>query len=240
MSGYVRIHRSLLGHAAFRNESETMAFAWMVAKAAWKPARVRYKGHQISLKRGQLAISQRDMATAFGRDKGWIERLWRRLQSEAMIEADGKAGVAVITICKYNDYQGDLDEGKAGDEARGDAPARQRQGTEQRKEESKKEYMGRKSTLPDGWKPEAFGEGTQCRSIVDRWSEEQLALQVERFTAHHQTRGNRFTNWQAAWKTWVLNSVDFAPARSSGGGDESNLVDLVLARHAHAQKVSGK
>ena len=143
MSGYVRIHRALLGHPAFRNESETMAFAWLIARAAWKPARVRYKGHSINLKRGQVAISQRDMAAAFDRDKAWIERLWKRLKSEAMIETQVEAGVAVITICNYTQFQatGDDDEavGEAPREAGNEAAARQRRGTEQRREEVKKE-----------------------------------------------------------------------------------------------------
>lgn len=142
MSGHVLIHRSLFGHPAFRNESETMAFAWMIGKAAWRETRVRYKGHAISLKRGQLAISQRDMAGAFDRDKAWIERLWKRLKSEAMIETSVEAGVAVITICNYDRFQGPAGEREAAREAQreaGDeAAARQRRGTEQRREESKK------------------------------------------------------------------------------------------------------
>lgn len=141
MSGYVRIHRSLLGHPAFRNESETMAFAWLIAKAAWKPTRVRYKGHAIGLKRGQLAISQRDMAAAFDRDKAWIGRLIQRLKSETMIETRTEAGVSLITICNYDGYQAENENGEAGREAAheagNEAAPRQRRGTEQRKEEQK-------------------------------------------------------------------------------------------------------
>lgn len=143
MSGYVRIHRSLLGHPAFRNESETMAFAWMIGKAAWRSIRVRYKGHSITLKRGQLAISQRDMAAAFDRDKAWIERLWKRCKSEAMIETTVEAGVAVITICNYDEYQGREDEreapAEAPHEADNEAAARQRRGTEQEEKNLKRE-----------------------------------------------------------------------------------------------------
>jgi hypothetical protein len=137
VSGYARIHRSLLGHPAFRNDAEALAFAWLVVKAAWKPARVRYKDRILTLGRGQLAISQRDMAAALDRDKGWVERLWKRLKDEAMIEADVKAGVAVITICNYDEYQASEPERKAANEAGDDAEARQAQGTEQIREEVK-------------------------------------------------------------------------------------------------------
>lgn len=131
MTGYVRLHRSLIGHPSFRNDAEAMAFAWMIAKASWRPTRVRYKGHSITLERGQLAVSQRDMAFNLDRDKAWIERLWKRLKREAMIKVGVEAGVAVITICNYGEYQGSTEDREAQGEALGEAEARQRRGTEQ-------------------------------------------------------------------------------------------------------------
>lgn len=148
MSGYVRIHRSLIGHPAFRNDAEAMAFAWMVAKAAWKPIRVRYKERGIHLRRGQLAISQRDMAKALDRDKAWVERLWKRLRGEAMIAVDSEAGVAVITICKYAQYQAEKQSREAAGEAPCEADARQGQGTEQEREEGKEVSSGSKEPSP--------------------------------------------------------------------------------------------
>lgn len=164
MSGYVRIHRSLIGHPAFRNDAEGLAFAWMIARAAWKPVRVRYKGRAIVLERGQLSISQRDMALALDRDKAWIERLWKRLRAEAMINVASEAGVAVITICNYARYQANEDAREAVAEAPRKADARQTQGTEQGREEGKKEVDANASTararkadpfpMPDGTDPE--------------------------------------------------------------------------------------
>jgi hypothetical protein len=135
-----------------------MAFAWLVAKAAWKPVRVRYKERGIRLHRGQVAISQRDMARDLDRDKAWVERLWKRLRAEAMIKVSSEAGVAVITICNYNDYQADCDTGEAVGEAPHKADARQTQGTEQVREKGKKEI-----SLPD-WLPlEAWADFTAAR-----------------------------------------------------------------------------
>jgi len=148
VSGYVRIHRTLIGHPAFRNDAEAMAFAWMVARAAWKPTRVRYKERGICLARGQLAISQRDMARDMDRDKAWVERLWKRLRAEAMIEVDSEAGVAVITICNYAEYQADSPVLEAVAEAPRKADARQTQGTEQRREEGKKGSSEPKGSSP--------------------------------------------------------------------------------------------
>jgi hypothetical protein len=148
MSGYVRLYRSLISeHPAFRNDAEAMAFAWLVAKAAWQPTRVRYKERILSLNRGQLAVSQRDMARALDRDKAWVERLWKRLRAEAMVEVVCEAGVAIVTICKYEEYQAR----GVGREALDEAGARQGQGTEQEREEVKKISSEPKGSSPRPW-----------------------------------------------------------------------------------------
>lgn len=141
MSGYVRLHRTLLGHPAFRNDGEAMAFAWMIMRASWKPSRVRYKGQGISLQRGQLAISVRDLAEALDRPKGWVERLLTRLKSETMVRTHCETGVNVITVCNYDEYQSDQDGGWTPDGTRHRTAAGQPQDTEQRREEFKKEFV---------------------------------------------------------------------------------------------------
>jgi hypothetical protein len=150
--GYVRIHRPLFeDHPAFRNDAEAMAFAWLIVKAAWKPVTLRYKERKVSLKRGQLTVSQRDMAHALDRDKAWIERLWKRLKAEAMITVEVEAGVAVITICNYDQYQADVGSREAVNEAPDEAEVRQAQGTEQVKEEVKEVNSEPKGSSPRAW-----------------------------------------------------------------------------------------
>lgn len=139
MSGFALIHRSLIGHPAFRNDAEAMAFAYLVLRAAWQPTRVRYKDRTINLERGQLAMSVRDLAGAMDRDKGWVERLLKRLKSETMVETRAETGVLVITICNYDDFQAKPEEGKTPRKTAGETRARQSQDTEQRREKGKKE-----------------------------------------------------------------------------------------------------
>lgn len=104
-TGYVLIHRSLIGHPDFRSDAEAMAFAWLIMKAAWRPVRVRYKGKSIELQRGQLAVSLRDMATALDRSKTWVERFLSRLKTGTMIETEAGTASAIITICNYDKFQ---------------------------------------------------------------------------------------------------------------------------------------
>lgn len=63
--------------------------------------------------------------------------------------------------------------------------------------------------LPENWMPEQFGVGTKSRGIVDGWPPGDFEHHLEHFAAHHHTRGNKFPDWQSAWRTWVLNNAKF-------------------------------
>jgi uncharacterized protein YdaU (DUF1376 family) len=66
-----------------------------------------------------------------------------------------------------------------------------------------------KQSLPDEWVPQPFGEDSDAAVIEAGWSEADRKGQMERFRDHHRARGNKFADWQAAWGTWVRNSVQF-------------------------------
>lgn len=83
-----------------------------------------------------------------------------------------------------------------------------------------KKPQARDHELPDDWEPKEFGPKTECRKIVDGWPPGEREIQIERFCAHHRSRGNKFKEWQDAWKTWVLNSRGFGRGnRGSGSGN---------------------
>lgn len=217
MSGYARFHRSLIGHPAFRNDAEAMAFAYMVLRASWKPARVRYKGRAISLNRGQLSISQRDMASALDRDKAWIERLWKRLRDEAMIAVVYEAGAAVITICNYDKYQASNDEREAPEEAPEEADARQTQGREQGREEFKEGNTpptppaggrDRGSKIPEDWVPPVVADlSPQAKGCAEQWTDASYAAEAEAFRNYwlgESSSKARKSNWTTAWANRVV------------------------------------
>lgn len=103
--GYILLYRRLLKNPAFKSDFEAMVFAWLVMRASWKETRVRYKDRHITLRRGQLAISVRDIAMKMERTRQWAERFLARLQNEDMIETASETGVTVVTIRNYDVYQ---------------------------------------------------------------------------------------------------------------------------------------
>jgi hypothetical protein len=106
--GFVLIYRRLLEDPDFATAAEALAFAYLIIRAAWRPCVVRYKGHRVELGRGQLAISIRDMAEDLEWSKSRCDRFISGLKKRDKIGTECGAGVTVITVCKYSDYQFDL------------------------------------------------------------------------------------------------------------------------------------
>lgn len=245
MSGYARFHRSLVGHPAFRNDAEAMAFAYLVLRASWKSTRVRYKGKAIDLARGQLAMSVRDLAEAMDRDKGWVERLLKRLKSETMVETRAETGVLVVTICNYEKYQASNDTRETLCETPDETRARQAQDTEQVREEYKKEEGtnvpsrakragGQACRLPDDWQPIRFADETVAREIVDRRGGDWSRRALESFRNHWRSANGptaKKRDWQATWNNWIIEQDrrDGTPARNGAQRSASGLGTTVDA-----------
>ncbi len=147
----------------------------------------------------------------------YSRRMTRDHKKAKEARKNGKAG-GNPTLCKKTDNS-------ASDKGQDNRPLKLRD------QKTDKKPIGKKETaLPDGWKPEPFGEG-KCKAIIDRWTAEQLSTQVEKFAAHHRTRGNRWADWQSAWQTWVLNSVQFTQSRHSPA-EQKPLYQIIAERTA--------
>lgn len=96
---------------------------------------------------------------------------------------------------------------------------------------SSKAAVSRAKACPADWKPDPFAEGSEAAGIVSTWADTEVARQLERFIDHHRAKGSRFVDWQAAWGTWVRNSVRFGNAPTNGGSHaQRNHEDIVLER----------
>lgn len=107
MSGTVNISRSLWDDPTFKDAemSQREAWIWLIAEASWKDRIKRVGTHEISLQRGQLAASSRFMAKAWGWSEPRVRRYLDMLENQRMIERATDAGISVVTIRKYDDYQ---------------------------------------------------------------------------------------------------------------------------------------
>ena len=145
MNGFVRLHRSVYQHAAFRDFSEASAFIWLFAHAAWRPTAVRYKDRVIKLQRGQLAISIRDLARKLETDTGVVRRFVERLKNQHMIRTANDTGVTVITICNYDKFQVLIGADDTPNDTPNDtAPTQHRHSTDTQNNKEKKEKKEKK------------------------------------------------------------------------------------------------
>lgn len=106
--GVFAVDRGIFDHPTLDDGepfSRREAWLWMVSEAEWQPRKRKRGGVVVSLKRGQLAHSLRFMAAAWKWSEVKVRRFLAALKSDAMIDAQTDAGVTLVTICKYNEYQ---------------------------------------------------------------------------------------------------------------------------------------
>jgi hypothetical protein len=106
--GVFAVDRGIWDHDVLsENEpfSRREAWLWIVSEAAWKPHKRRIIGRTIELSRGQYAGSLRFIASKWRWNEARVRRFLSALISSEMIDAKTDAGVTVLTVCKYDEYQ---------------------------------------------------------------------------------------------------------------------------------------
>lgn len=110
--GYIAVDREIFDDPLFAPESfsETHAFLWMVAEAAWAPRHVRSGRAIVQLQRGQLAYATRFLAQKFKWTDSRVRRFLLRLSTahagiDAKINTLGSRETTIITIANYDDFQ---------------------------------------------------------------------------------------------------------------------------------------
>jgi len=141
--------------------SRREAWLWLLSEAAWKPHRRRLAGKPIEVGRGQVAASLRFIASKWRWSEPRVRRFLAALISDEMIDAKTDAGVTVITICKYDQYQRVSLPADATSESDDDAGA-----TQERRKVEDKEYK-EKNFAPGGAPSKYFFE-TGCIRLTER------------------------------------------------------------------------
>lgn len=146
--GVFGVDRGVFEHDKLRDDkapfSKVEAWLWLIAAAAWRDHRRRVSGRNFDLKRGQLVASTRYMAERWRWTEARVRRFLDLLKTDAggdaMIDARSDAGVTVITIRKYNQYQRVSLPGDAPSDA-GATPPSDAAATQQRRNKEDREYI---------------------------------------------------------------------------------------------------
>jgi hypothetical protein len=107
--GFAISWRSKWEHPIFRRKQEAAVWAWMCDTAQWQDYRMPTKFGPIDLKRGELIISEREVADDFGLHRNTLRALIQRMVDDGMItlirdRIHHRAGT-IVSIVKYEQYQ---------------------------------------------------------------------------------------------------------------------------------------
>jgi len=212
--------------------SRREAWLWLVSEAAWKPHRRRLAGHLVEVGRGQLAASLRFIAGKWRWSEPRVRRFLLSLNSEGMIGASTDAGVSLITICKYDEYQRVSLPSDAPNDSKTDAAAtQQRRKVEDKEDKETTEADAsvvrpakRPCRLPDNWDPSSADRLFASQFLI----EPHLTLEIDKFRDHWRAANGPPSikrDWSAAWRNWCRNSVKFGGGKNGKAQQSGNIVD---------------
>jgi len=118
--GWFKVHRLMLENDLWLAEKFTMGQAWvdLIGHANHKPGSVWIRGIEVKVNRGQIAWSELTMAHRWKWSRGKVRRYLGTLETRQMIVQQKSNQTSLVTICKYEVYQGgDTSESIPGDTA---------------------------------------------------------------------------------------------------------------------------
>lgn len=111
--GWTKSYRRKWKHPVFLNFRDAAIWAFILDNAAWRDnTDIRFENARLNIMRGQIAVSERYLATGFCCDRQVIRRVLDALQTDQMITREKTTSATVITICNYELYQSLDQDGK--------------------------------------------------------------------------------------------------------------------------------
>lgn len=244
-AGVFAVDRGVWDHPAFSREpfTEREAWMWLVGAAAWREWRIRANGVPVTLQRGEFCFSVRFLATKWSWLKDRVQRFLVRLKKHDMIRDTSRDNAHVYIISKYSDYQTvgrpdrDVDQDAASD-ATATGPRQDRDKEETLKHLSIESPSSLRSEDAPA-KPKAASKATRkaktplpddcpspkCREAArDFWAVHArfdlvtaMEDQAQQFRDHHLKHDSRWSDWDAAWRTWMRNALKYPPKEGANG-----------------------
>lgn len=111
MEGYIKLHRQIMDSWVFTDPISLKIWVWLLSKSSIQNQVVSLKIGKgftnISIERGQLIFGRNAASEVLDIPAKTIERHLLKFQNDGMIIKKSTNQYSVITICKYDTYQGE-------------------------------------------------------------------------------------------------------------------------------------
>lgn len=227
--GWIRLHRKIMDGKYWLAEPFTKAQAWvdLLLLANHRTGDICKRGIRFEVQRGQIGFSEETLAERWKWSRGKVRRFISELASDNSVErvpAVPKTDIStvqqngqkigqqnkrlsyLISIINYDQYQ--LSGTTDGTTKRTENST----GTINNKEVLKKRERRKPLTLP----PETFPISDQMKAYAQKKGfTGDLQNLSEKFLNYHRAKGSRFSDWNAAFRNWILKDLEFHPAAAS-------------------------
>lgn len=105
-NGYIQLHRKLLDNPIFLNADLLQLFIYCLLKANHKPETFIWNGEEITVNRGQFITGRIIMSKDLKQTESGTYKRLQVLNKLKYISLKSNNKFTLLTVCKYNTYQG--------------------------------------------------------------------------------------------------------------------------------------
>lgn len=109
MDGWLKLHRSIIDSAVFKDLEVLKIWIWLLCNASFDTHDTLFCGKVITVHPGQIVTGRKKIAQSTDLNESKVYRALMLLKSLGNIEIKSNTKFSVITIVKWAKYQGDLE-----------------------------------------------------------------------------------------------------------------------------------
>jgi hypothetical protein len=104
-NGWVSIYRQIFNNNDLKDNNHILIFIYLIVHASHKPVSVTYRRKRIVLKRGQVAVSVKDLSNRFKLTTQNVRTILKNLELTNCLTHYLHKQLSVFTIVNYNKFQ---------------------------------------------------------------------------------------------------------------------------------------